>query len=105
MQFTVMPRGTSFPPPPPQPKAPLARLGKRWRGQTRPGTWEVTRAVTADGEWLFELHEDGWRTGHLPTRTEVKDGLRSLQACRRYAGSGKALEDLKKIQAALREDD
>lgn len=51
--------------------------------------------MTADGEWIFELAGDGtWSAGHLPTRTEVKNGLRSLPACRRYAGSGRAATDL-----------
>lgn len=95
MRFTVAPRGMVLPPPLPKPKARLAPLGRFGKGWTSPGVREVTWAETADREWLFERQADGtWSAGHLPTRTEVKNGLRSLPACRRYAGSGRAAADL-----------
>ena len=85
---------------PARPKSPLAVLGKFWKGCTSPGVYEVVKAVTADGEWLFVRAADGtWSTGHLPTETVVKTGLRTLRACRLYAGSGKAGADLERIQA------
>lgn len=106
MGFTVASRGTALQPTPARPKAALAPLGKSWKGWTAPGVREVVKAVTADGKWLFERAQDGtWATGYLPTKTVVKERLRSLPACRRYAGSGKAREDLKRIQAALRRTD
>jgi hypothetical protein len=86
--------------PPAQPKTPLAPLGKRWKGYTAPGVYEVVKAVTVDGEWLFARAADvTWSTGHLPTETEVRTGFRTLRACRLYAGSGGAAADLKRIQA------
>ena len=109
MRFSVAGPGTPRPAAPqPKPKpslAPLARFKKDW---TSPGVYEITRAVTAgpDGEpeWLFERSKDGtWATGHFPTETVVKAGLRDLRACRAYAGSGKAAEDLGRIQAETAE--
>ncbi len=87
-------------PPARKPKAPLARLGMFWKDCTSPGVYEVIKAVTADGEWLFERAADGtWNAGHLPTETVVKTGLRTLRTCRAYAGSGKARADLERLQA------
>jgi hypothetical protein len=92
-------------PAPRKPKAPAARLGKFWRGWTSPDVYEVIKAVTADGEWLFARTGGGtWSTGHLPTETEVKAGLRDLPACRAYAGSGRAREDLERMQAETKEN-
>lgn len=100
MQFTVAPPGTPLRPPAPKPQPRLVRLGKVWRAYTRPGRYEPVKAVTADGEWLFARFDDGtWAAGHLPTTTQVKDGLRSLAACRAYAASAKAPADLERIQA------
>jgi hypothetical protein len=90
---------------PARPKSPLAVLGKRWKDYSSPGVYEVVKAVTDDGEWLFVRAADGtWSTGHLPTETVVRTGLRTLRACRLYAGSGKAVADLKDIQAATEEE-
>ena len=84
---------------PARPKSPLAALGKFWKDCTSPGVYEVVKAVTDDGEWLFVRAADGtWSAGHLPTETEVKAGLRTLRACRLYAGSGKAAADLRQLQ-------
>jgi hypothetical protein len=70
-----------------------------WK-ETRDGLYQPVKAVTADSQWLFELGEDGaWECGHLPTSTVVERGLRSLHACRVYADSGKAREDLGRVQA------
>lgn len=101
MSFTVAPPGAVLSPPPPASARPgLAPLGKFWRTQTRPGRWEVSKAVTADGEWLFELADGGtWSAGHLPTETVVKTGLRTLRACRRYAGDGRAAAELERIRS------
>lgn len=78
----------------------LPALGKIWRDYTAPGVYEAVQAVTADGQWLFQRQDGGtWATGHLPTKTEVKTGLRTLRACRAYAGSGKAAEDLRQAQS------
>lgn len=99
MTFTVAPRRTPSPVAP-KPKPSLAPLGHVWKDYTSPGVYEVVKAVTADSEWLFERAEDGtWNAGHLPTETVVKAGLRTLRACRVYAGSGKAATDLERIQA------
>ena len=100
MKFAVAPHGAPLPKPPArQPR--LAPLGKKWRGYTAPSTYELVRALTADGEWLFERFADGtWGVGHVPTQTEVKGSLRSPTACRAYVGSGKARADLERIQAA-----
>lgn len=100
MRFTVAPPGAVLSPPAPVPQPRLAPLGKRWKAYTGPGVYEVVRAVTADGEWLFQRFADGtWAAGHLPTETQVKDRLRSLEACRAYAGSGEAKQDLERLQA------
>lgn len=102
MTFTIIEPGTVIDPPAP-PRTSLPRLGKVWKDYTSPGVYEVVKAVTADGEWLFEKAQDGtWDAGHLPTETVVKAGLRSLRACRSYVGSGRAREDLGRIQAAGR---
>ena len=83
-----------------KPKARLAPLGKFWREYTSSSVYEVVKAVTADGEWMFEREPNGtWSTGHLPTETVVKVRLRSLGACQAYVASGKAAADLKRIQA------
>lgn len=102
--FTMAAPGTALSPPrAPQPRLP--RLGKAWREYTGPGVREVVKAVTADGQWLFVRAADGtWSTGHLPTETVVRAGRRSLGSCRTYVGSGKALEDLERIQAEGREN-
>ncbi len=100
MSFTVAPPGAVLPPPPARPASRLAPLGRTWKSWTSPGVREVVKAVTADGEWLFERAADGtWSAGHLPTRTEVKKGIRSLRACRAYAGSGRAAADLELTRA------
>jgi hypothetical protein len=100
MTFTAAAPGSALPPPARKPKSPLAPLGKFRRGCTGPGAYEVVEAVTADSEWMFERAGDGtWMTGHLPTETVVKTGLRDLRACRAYAGSGRAARDLERIQA------
>jgi hypothetical protein len=102
MTFMLAVPGAVLPPAAakPKPKRPVAALGMLWKDYTSPGVYEVVKAVTADSEWLFERAEDGtWETGHLPTETVVKTGLRSLPACRAYAGSGRARADLKQIQA------
>lgn len=76
----------------------LAPLGKPWKDYTAPGVYEVVKAVTRDGEWLFERAADGtWKVGHLPTETVVRTGRRSLRACRVYVGSGKARADLDRL--------
>lgn len=83
----------------------LPPLGKTWKGYTSPGVYERVKAVTADGEWLFARAADGtWSAGHLPTKTELKAGLRDLAAARRYAGTGKARADLERVQAHQRGD-
>jgi hypothetical protein len=88
-----------------KPAPSLAPLGKLWKDYTSPSVYEVVKAVTEDGQWLFERAQDGtWDTGHLPTETVVKCRLRSLRACRVYAGSGKAQEDLERIQAESKEN-
>jgi hypothetical protein len=82
------------------PRNPLPPLGKTWRGWTSPRVHEVVKAVTADGQWLFERAADGtWSVGHLPSKTVVKHGRRSLGSCRSYTGSGRAVRDFKRIQA------
>lgn len=97
MTFTVAPCRA---PRPVAQKPSLAAIGKRWKGYASPGVYEVIKAVTADGQWLFERAQDGtWNAGHLPSETVVKAGLRSLRACRVYAGSGKATADLERIQS------
>jgi hypothetical protein len=84
-----------------KPAPSLAPLGHVWKDYTSPGAYEVVKAVTDDGEWLFERAQDGtWAAGHLPTETVVKCRLRSLRACRAYAGSGEAQEDLERIHAS-----
>jgi hypothetical protein len=62
--------------------------------------YEVVEAWTTDGLWLFERAGDGtWNVRRLPGKTVVKGGLTSRTACRRYVGTGKAREDLERIQA------
>ena len=104
MKFSVASPGTVLPPSPPQPpKPPRLMIRKGW---VSPGTWGPVRAATADGKWLGERFPDGtWAAGHLPTCTEVKDGLRSLAAFRAYVGSGKAQADLERMQAGGGGDD
>jgi hypothetical protein len=103
MRFSVAERGTALPPPSVQPLK-LPRLAHVWKNWTSPGVWGPVKAVTADAEWLFVRAEDGtWAVGHLPTETEVKDGLRSPRACRLYVGEGSAQADLDRIQAEGRE--
>lgn len=99
MRFTVAEPGTVLAPPSPrQPKLP--RLGKVWRGWTSPGVYEPVKAVTADGEWLFERSEDGtWAAGHLPTKTVTDSRVGTLADCRAYVASGQAEADLELIQA------
>lgn len=81
----------------------LAPIGRQ-RKQTIGGVEQVTGALTLDGQWIFELAEDGtWSVGHMPTRTEVKHGLQSLTAGRAYAASGTAREDLARITQAHQE--
>jgi hypothetical protein len=92
--FRVVPRGQGAPLK--SPGSQLPPLGKTWREETSHGTWEAVQAVTADGEWLFEREGRTWSVGHLPTRTVVKTGLRSVRACRVYVGSGQARADLEK---------
>jgi hypothetical protein len=102
VRFTVTSPVAPLVPVAPRPASPLASLGRFWRGETSPGVYEVTKAVTADGEWIFERQPDGtWSTGHLPTKTVVKPGLRSLPACRRYAGTGKAQADLEQMKQGV----
>ena len=101
--FTLAPRGAAFPAPvrEPKPAGPLASapIGKSKRDYTASGSYEIVRAMTADGQWLFEMAEDGtWSVGHVPTETVVKTGPRTLRACRVYVGSGKAAAELKRIQ-------
>lgn len=106
MRFAVAAPGTPLTPAAPKPKPTgrsVAALGKFWRGWTSPGVYEVIKAVTADGAWLFERAADGtWAAGHLPTEIVVKTGLGTLPACRAYAGSGKAQKDLVRLQAHQR---
>lgn len=104
MTFTMSTSGAALPPGR-KLKAPLAPLGKVWKDWTVPGCWEPVKAVTTDGEWLFERAEDGtWNTGHLPTETEVKAGRRTLRACRAYVASGAAQGDLNRIQTEGKEN-
>lgn len=98
MRFTVAPPGAPLPPQ--APAAPkLPRLGKIWKDRAADGAYRVVKAVTADGEWLFALLDGQWHVGHLPTKTEVRGGFKTLAACRRYAASGKARADLDRIQS------
>jgi hypothetical protein len=100
MTFTTASPGAGLPPAPPQQPS-LPRLGRAWKAYTGPGVYEVVKAVTADGQWLFVRAADGtWSTGHLPSETVVRAGRRSLGSCRAYVGSGQALEDLEQIRAA-----
>jgi hypothetical protein len=92
--FSVVPRGHGAPLK--SPTSQLPALGKIWRNQIRPGTWEAVQAITGDGEWLFERHGRTWSAGHYPTRTALKTGLRSLRACRAYVGTGEARADLER---------
>lgn len=102
MTFTIIEPGTVIDPPAPA-QTSLPRLGKVWRAYTSPSCYEPVKAVTEDGQWLFERAQDGtWDAGHLPTETVVKAGLRTLRACRVYAGSGKAAADLGRIKAAVK---
>lgn len=76
-----------------------APIAKFWKGYTSPGVYEVTQAVTAGGEWLCErLAEGNWGVGHLPTKTEVRTGFRTLRAARVYA-AGDARADFEKLAA------
>lgn len=99
MKFSVADRGTALPPPSVQPVK-LPRLAHVWKREVRPGVHEAYKAVTAGGEWLFELQGRKWAVGHLPTETELKGGFSSPRACRVYVGSGEAQTDLERIQAA-----
>lgn len=102
--FTLAASG-AVPCPPRKPKAFLALLGKVWKDWTSPGCYEPVKAVTADGAWLFERAQDGtWAAGHLPRRAELKAGLRSLRACRLYAGSGRAQADLDRLLTEKKEN-
>ncbi len=92
--FSVVPRGHGAPLK--SPKSHLSPLGKIWKDWTSPGVREAVKAVTLDGEWLFERDGRTWSAGHFPTRTVVKTGLRSLRACRAYTGSGEARADLER---------
>lgn len=95
--FSVVPRGQGAPLK--SPASQLPALGKIWRNQIRPGTWEAVKAITSDGEWLFERNGRTWSAGHYPTRTALKTRLRSLRACRAYVGSGEARADLERATA------
>lgn len=99
MTFTMAAPGAALPPDR-KPRARLAPLGNFLKDYTSPGVYEIVRAVTADGQWLFVRADDGsWAVGHLPSETEVKAGLGSLPACRAYVGSGQARTDFDRIQA------
>jgi hypothetical protein len=102
--FTMAAPGAGLPPAR-KPKARAVPLGEFERGWTSLGVYEVIRAATADGLWLFERSADGtWETGHLPTKTVVKVALQDLPACRAHVRSGKALADLERIQAERKEN-
>jgi hypothetical protein len=97
VKFSVVPPGTVLPPSPPKPESPRLKIRRGW---ISPSVYGPVRAVTTDGLWLFLRGEDGtWMGGHLPTCTEVKDGLKSPAACRSYVASGKAQADLERIRA------
>ncbi len=100
MTFTVAAPGAALPPAR-KPKAPAVPLGEFWKGYTSPGVYEVVKAATADGQWLFRRADDGtWEVVKAaPTETVVKPRLRSLPACRSYVAAGKAEADLERIQA------
>jgi hypothetical protein len=101
MRFSVAAPGTLPPssPRPPRPPAPAA-LGRFRKERTEAGLYEIVRAVTADGQWLFErLGPGDWAAGCLPTETETRRGFRSLAACRAYVADGQAQADLERIQA------
>lgn len=101
MRFSVAPPGTLTPPSPATPRLPAAApLGRFRKERTEAGVYEIVWAETAGRQWVFDrLGPDDWATGHLPSGTETRRGLRSLMACRVYVASGKAQADLERIQA------
>lgn len=97
MNATAAPKATPVTP------APLAKFQK---GYTSPGVYEITKAVTEDREWMIERQEDGtWYVGHLPTKTEVKGGHKTLRAARVYIARGLARADYEAITAEAEEGD
>lgn len=100
MGFSIADRGAPPPAPAGRPQPRLALLGHTWKDYTETGFYEPVKAVTRDGGWIFERQPGGtWKAGHLPSETAVKDGLRSLEACRRYVAGGGAQNDLDRLLA------
>lgn len=100
MQFTVADRSAPAPAPArTRPQAP--KLGRFRKAYTRPGRYEVVWALTRDGEWLFILCQDGtWDAVSMTAEAVVREGLRSLAACRAWTVTAGAREALDRITAS-----